>query len=161
MTTTNNEEELKYLNRIETPFGVIYIEKWGCSRNAKYADDRITIYDSRKDFLDYFPLDYFYENTAEQIDLFVNGRPDTEEAEQAAEEEYNKLCEMLAIGGETASIAEFMDWIGVVFYYAGPDKEQAAYELSNGHPEELLPDELETNEYVNHIGDNYIVVADC
>lgn len=132
------------MKELNTPFGTLYIDSW--NPRERPAENRITIYDSRKDFLDYFVLEYFYDGIDD---------------DSYAENEYNKLCEMLEKGGETRSVKQFMDWLGVNFSYAGKSKLQAAKALSNGHPEELLPNELETNEYVNHIGDNYIVVADC
>lgn len=136
----------KEWRELNTLFGKLYIEpwEWHLDNNRPYdRDDRITIYDSRGDWFDYFGIDYF------------------EEGDDTPEKEYEKLCEMLEKGAEKETIQDFMDWLGIAFYYAGSDKEKAAFELSNGHPYELLPDELETNEYVNHIGDNYIVVADC
>ncbi|MDE6410614.1 MAG: hypothetical protein K2K81_10300 [Muribaculaceae bacterium] len=140
---------------LNTPFGKLYIEPWAWHSNNLYPydrDDRITIYDSRGNWFDYFSLDYFYIDT--------DGLP-LELQDMQAKGEYERLCEMLTLGAEKETLQEFLDWIGILWCYAGPDKEQAAFELSDGHPEELLPDELETNEYVNHIGENYIVVAEC
>lgn len=130
------------MKELTTPFGKLYIDEWNSNPDARYAEDRITIYDSRKDFLDYFSIDYF------------------EEGDDSPEEEYRKLCEMLRKGAEKRTVKQFMDWLGVNFCYAGKSKRQAAIALSDDHPEELLPDELETNEYVNHIGENYIVSAE-
>lgn len=144
---------------LNTPFGKLYIEPWNWHLNNifPYDDsDRITIYDSRGDWFDYFPLDYFYEAWDEE-------ELDEEEylsEEEFAEEEYERLCDMLTQGAEQTTIEGFLNWLGVNFLYAGADKVQAGLALSDGHPEELTPDEIETNEYVNHIGDNYIVVTD-
>lgn len=141
------------MKELTTPFGKLYIDEWNSNPDARYAEDRITIYDSRKDFLDYFSIDYFYDGVDESED---GGG----EEEILAENEYDALCEMLEQGADKKTIKEFMDWLGISFYYAGNDKNRAAIALSDGHPEELLPDELETNEYVNHIGENYIVSAE-
>lgn len=138
------------LREIKTPFGIIYIDNWGDDVDRE-CKDRITLYDSRKDWLDYFSLDYFY-------DVYDEDEMGTEE-EQALEA-YERLVDMLRAGGEQQTIEGFMDWLGINFYYAGTDKVEAAKALSEDHLEDLLPDEIETNEYVNHIGDYYIVVAD-
>lgn len=140
------------MKELTTPFGTLYIDEWNSNPDERYAEDRITIYDSRKDFLDYFSIDYFYDGWDEETD---GGNE-----EIYAQQQYNELCEMLRHGGCENTIEEFIDWLGVNFCYAGKDKKQAAIALSDGHPEELLPDELETNEYVNHIGEYYIVSAD-
>lgn len=141
------------MKELTTPFGKLYIDEWNSNPDARYAEDRITIYDSRKDFLDYFGIDYFYDGVDDSE--YGGG-----EEEILAENEYDALCEMLEQGADKKTIEEFMDWLGISFCYAGNDKNQAAIALSDGHPEELLPDELETNEYVNHIGENYIVSAE-
>lgn len=127
-----NKEQNNSLRELNTPFGKFYIEPWEWHKDNKYPytrSDRITIYDSRKDWLDYFSVDYF------------------EEGNNTLEEEYE-------------AFKQFLDWLGIDYDYAGKSKKQAAMALSDGHPNELLPDELETNEYINHIGDNYIVVSD-
>lgn len=146
----NLEKQYDPLREVKTPFGIIYIDKWGDDVDRE-CKDRITLYDSRKDWLDYFTLEYFYDTYDE-----------TEEGdrEEQALQQYKNLVEMLELGAEKKTCEEFMDWLGLMFYYVGTDKVKAANALSNGHPEELLPDEVETNEYVNHIGDYYIVVAD-
>lgn len=128
------------MKELTTPFGTLYIDEWSSNPDERYTEDRITIYDSRKDFLDYFGIDYF------------------EEGNNSPEEEYKELCSMLECGADKETVRDFVDWLGVYFYYAGDDKHEAEMALSDGHPEELLPDEIETNEYVNHIGNNYIVV---
>lgn len=139
---------LDSLRKIETPFGIIYIEQWG--ENAERADrDRITLYDSRKEWLDYFTVEYFYD-TYDATENITK--------EEHALWGYNSLIEALERGGEQRTMEEFMDWLGINFFYVGTDKAEAENALSDGHPEELLPDEIETNEYVNHIGDYYIVV---
>lgn len=128
------------MKELQTPFGTLYIDDWNPRKRPE--EDRITIYDTRKQFLDYFTTDYFEEGIDE---------------DSTPKKEYEKLCEMLEKGAEKKTCEEFMDWLGVNFRYVGTDKVRVAHELSEGHPEELLPDELETNEYVNHIGDYYIV----
>lgn len=141
----NVQEQNNELRELNTPFGKLYIEPWEWHLNNKFSydsPDHITIYDSHKDYLDRYPLDYF----------------DVEE--RSAEEEYEEFCHMLELGAEKETIYDFMDWLGVMMIYAGDNKEEAADALSDGCPDELLPNELETNEYVNHVGDNYIVVSD-
>lgn len=149
LETFDSEARLKdSLREIKTPFGIIYIEQWG--ENVEREDPhRITLYDSRKEWLDYFTLDYFY-------DTYEADREESKE--EQAESEYRSLVEMLECGAEKKTCEEFIDWLGINFFYAGTDKVEAENALSDGHPEELLPDEIETNEYVNHIGDYYIVV---
>lgn len=138
------------MKELNTPFGKLYIDSW--NPRERPEEDRIVIYDSRKDFLDYFTLDYFYDGWDEEVD---GGNE-----ELYAQLQYEELCEMLLHGAEEETIYDFMNWLGVSFYYAGTDKKEAVIQLFDGYSEELLA-ELETNEYVNHIGDNYIVVAEC
>lgn len=140
------------MKELTTPFGKLYIDEWNSNPDARYAEDRITIYDSRKDFLDYFSIDYFYDD--------YDPSETTKTQDEWAEQNYTSLCDMLTQGAQEKTIEDFMDWLGVNFYYAGTDKKLAAMALSEGHPLILLPDELETNEYINHIGDNYIVSAE-
>lgn len=151
----NQNKICKDWRELNTPFGKLYIEPWEWHKDNAYPydrDDRITIYDSRGDWFDYFGLNYFYIDT--------DGLP-LELQDIQAKGEYERLCEMLELGAEKETVQEFLDWIGILWIYAGTDKDEATKALSDGHPEELLPDELETNEYVNHIGDNYIVVSEC
>lgn len=134
------------MKELNTPFGKLYIDSW--NPRERPEEDRIVIYDSRKDFLDYFSFDYFYDGVDEDSYFY-------------AEQEYNELCKMLEKGGEQETIYGFIDWLGVSFYYAGTNREEALDALSQGCAEELSEEDLETNTYVNHIGDNYIVIAEC
>lgn len=137
------------MKKLNTPFGTMYIDSW--EERKRPERDRIVIYDSRKEFLDYFSLDYFYDGYG----------PEYDSGEEAyAEGTYDDLCKMLEMGAEEKTFHDFMDWLGVAFLYAGDNAEEAAKALSDGCPEDLEPDELETNEYVNHVGNNYLVVTE-
>lgn len=131
------------MKELTTPFGILYIDSW--NKDERPDEGRIVIYDSRKDFLDYFCLDYFYDGIDEDSN---------------AEQEYNKLCEMLECGAEEKTIHRFLDWLCVDYCWAGMDKVMALSSLAKGDLENFSLDELETNEWVNHIGDYYIIVAE-
>ncbi|MDE7089639.1 MAG: hypothetical protein K2O54_05925, partial [Prevotella sp.] len=150
----NENNICKDWKELNTPYGKMYIEPWEWHKDNKYPYDdayRITIYDSRGDWFDYFPLDYFYE---------ANG-PETTEEE--AKEAYDGLVEMIELGAEMDSIEEFMGWFCICAWYIGKDKDKALNELKRNFRDADLEDwsyeDLEANEYVNHIGDYYIVIA--
>lgn len=114
--------------------GNFFIENF----DEREEEDRVKIYDSDKNYLDYLPLD--------QID--VNDTP--------IEEQYNNYIEMLE---NFKTIEEMMDWLVCDCEFIGKKSEAIKYVLTEWN----LPDE-ETdplnNEWVNRIGDTYIIVSE-
>ena len=114
--------------------GNFFIENF----DEREEQDRIKIYDSDKNYLDYLPLD--------QID--VNDTP--------IEEQYNNYIEVLE---SFKTIEEMLDWLVCDCEFIGKKSEAIKYVLTEWN----LPDE-ETypldNEWVNRIGDTYIIVSE-
>ena len=116
--------------------GNFFIENF----DKREEQDRIKIYDSDKNYLDYLPLD--------QID--VNDTP--------IEEQYNNYVEMLE---SFKTIEEMMDWLVCDCEFIGNKDRTIEYlhkELNWDLPSENY-NPLD-NEWVNRIGDTYIVVSE-
>ena len=116
--------------------GKFYIENF----DEREEQDRVKIYDSDENYLDYLPLD--------QID--VDDTP--------IEEQYNNYIEMLEI---FKTIEEMMDWLVCDCEFIGNKDRTIEYlhkELNWDLPSENY-NPLD-NEWVNRIGDTYIVVSD-
>ena len=116
--------------------GKFYIENF----DEREEQDRVKIYDSDENYLDYLPLD--------QID--VNDTP--------IEEQYDNYVEMLE---SFKTIEEMMDWLVCDCEFIGNKDRTIEYlrkELNWDLPSENY-NPLD-NEWVNRIGDTYIVVSD-
>ena len=116
--------------------GKFYIENF----DEREEKDRVKIYDSDENYLDYLPLD--------QID--VDDTP--------IEEQYNNYVEMLE---QCKTIEEMMDWLVCDCEFIGNKDRTIEYlheELNWDLPSENY-NPLD-NEWVNRIGDTYIVVSD-
>ena len=100
--------------------------------------DRVKIYDSDENYLDYLPLD--------QID--VNDTP--------IEEQYNNYIEMLE---SFKTIEEMMDWLVCDCEFIGKKSEAIKYVLTEWNLPDEETDPLD-NEWVNRIGDTYIIVSE-
>ena len=116
--------------------GKFYIENF----DEREEEDRVKIYDSDENYLDYLPLD--------QID--VDDTP--------IEEQYNNYIEMLE---SFKTIEEMMDWLVCDCEFIGNKDRTIEYlheELNWDLPSKNY-NPLD-NEWVNRIGDTYIVVSD-
>ena len=116
--------------------GDFYIEEL----ENREEQDRVKLYDSDKNYLDYLPLD--------QID--VDDTP--------IEEQYNNYIEMLE---SFKTIEEMMDWLVCDCEFIGNKDRTIEYlhkELNWDLPSENY-NPLD-NEWVNRIGDTYIVVSE-
>ncbi len=116
--------------------GKFYIENF----DEREEQDRIKIYDSDENYLDYLPLD--------QID--VDDTP--------IEEQYNNYVEMLE---SFKTIEELMDWLVCDCEFIG-DKDQTIKYLHEELNWDLPSKDYNPldNEWVNRIGDTYIVVSE-
>ena len=114
--------------------GNFFIENF----DEREEQDRIKIYDSDKNYLDYLPLD--------QID--VNDTP--------IEEQYNNYIEMLE---SFKTIEEMMDWLVCDCEFIGKKSEAIKYVLTEWNLPDEETDPLD-NEWVNRIGDTYIIVSE-
>lgn len=116
--------------------GKFYIENF----DEREEEDRVKIYDSDKNYLDYLPL--------EQID--VDDAP--------IGEQYNNYVEMLE---QFKTIEEMMDWLVCDCEFIGNKDRTIEYlhkELNWDLPSKDY-NPLD-NEWVNRIGDTYIVVSE-
>lgn len=114
--------------------GNFFIENF----DEREEQDRIKIYDSDKNYLDYLPLD--------QIDI-----DDT-----PIEEQYNNYIEMLE---SFKTIKEMMDWLVCDCEFIGKKSEAIKYVLTEWNLPDEETDPLD-NEWVNRIGDTYIIVSE-
>ena len=114
--------------------GNFFIENF----DEREEKDRVKIYDSDENYLDYLPLD--------QID--VDDTP--------IEEQYNNYIEMLE---SFKTIEEMMDWLVCDCEFIGKKSEAIKYVLTEWNLPDEETDPLD-NEWVNRIGDTYIVVSE-
>lgn len=114
--------------------GKFYIENF----DEREEKDRVKIYDSDENYLDYLPLD--------QID--VDDTP--------IEEQYNNYVEMLE---SFKTIEEMLDWLVCDCEFIGKKSEAIKYVLTEWNLPDEETDPLD-NEWVNRIGDTYIIVSE-
>ena len=114
--------------------GNFFIENF----DEREEKDRVKIYDSDENYLDYLPLD--------QID--VDDTP--------IEEQYNNYVEMLE---SFKTIEEMMDWLVCDCEFIGKKSEAIKYVLTEWNLPDEETDPLD-NEWVNRIGDTYIIVSE-
>ena len=116
--------------------GNFFIENF----DEREEEDRVKIYDSDENYLDYLPLD--------QID--VNDTP--------IEEQYNNYIEMLE---SFKTVEEMLDWLVCDCEFIG-NKDQTIEYLHEELNWDLPSKDYNPldNEWVNRIGDIYIVVSE-
>ena len=114
--------------------GNFFIENF----DEREEQDRVKIYDSDENYLDYLPLD--------QID--VDDTP--------IEEQYNNYIEMLE---SFKTIEEMMNWLVCDCEFIGKKSEAIKYVLTEWNLPDEETDPLD-NEWVNRIGDTYIIVSE-
>ena len=114
--------------------GNFFIENF----DEREEKDRVKIYDSDENYLDYLPLD--------QIDV-----DDT-----SIEEQYNNYIEMLE---SFKTIEEILDWLVCDCEFIGKKSEAIKYVLTEWNLPDEETDPLD-NEWVNRIGDTYIIVSE-
>ena len=110
--------------------GKFYIENF----DEREEKDRVKIYDSDENYLDYLPL---------------------EEDDTPIEEQYDGYVEMLE---SFKTVPDLMDWLVCDCDFIGNESEAIKYILT-----EIMPDnefDLLDNEWVNRIGDVYIIIAE-
>lgn len=111
--------------------GKFYIENF----DEREEKDRVKIYDSDENYLDYLPL---------------------EEDDTPIEEQYNNYIEMLE---SFKTIEEMMDWLVCDCEFIGKKSEAIKYVLTEWNLPDEETDPLD-NEWVNRIGDTYIIVSE-
>lgn len=113
--------------------GNFFIENF----DEREEEDRVKIYDSDENYLDYLPL---------------------EEYDTPIEEQYNNYVEMLE---SFKTIEELMDWLVCDYEFIG-DKEEMINYLHDELNWELPSEDYDPlkNEWINRIGDVYILISE-
>lgn len=135
---TDRDEDLR---EVKTPVGTIYIENFFFRED----DDRIKIYDSEKRYLDYISLETI-EREAEKNNCSC----------VTIVEEYIKDME------KKSTIAELLDYIPYSWDEYSVDWEKIADNLVERTEHQINSvGELLENEWVNKIGEYYILCTEC
>ena len=111
--------------------GNFFIENF----DEREEEDRVKIYDSDENYLDYLPI---------------------EEDNTPIEEQYNNYVEMLE---SFKTIEEMMDWLVCDCEFIGKKSEAIKYVLTEWNLPDEETDPLD-NEWINRIGDTYIIVSE-
>lgn len=111
--------------------GKFYIENF----DEREEKDRVKIYDSDENYLDYLPI---------------------EEDDTPIEEQYNNYVEMLE---NFKTVEELMDWLVCDCEFIGNKSEAIKYVLTEWNLPDDECDPLDS-EWVNRIGDTYIIIAE-
>lgn len=127
---------MQELQTIKTKYGTIYIEKIGFQEEK----ERIKIYDSQQGYMDYFSLETI-EDTAEINDI--------------SPEEY--ISDIIHKIKYLNNVEELLDYLCIAWECMSDNWKDIANYLSPESPEKTEKDLLK-NEWVNVIGDYYILV---
>lgn len=135
------------MKTIETKFGVLYIEE----ENDEREKDRIKIYDSEMRYFDYYNLEYLEE-----------GKTIAEFVEETAKwiEECKSLDDLLdGLGIDSHSVSE--DWTDLLEdMYNGAAKLIDGKWIDSTDGSEITEQTVMRNEWVNKVGNAYILVCD-
>lgn len=122
------------MKQIDLKFaGKIYMELYG----EQEEKDRIKIYDSDKEYLDYFSV----ENLQEMANM----------NQKSVQDILDEYAEKLS---EKENVIDLLDWLGVEWEGIWPNKFRAMETL------EMNIQEFSQNEWMNHIGNYYIKIAE-
>lgn len=123
------------MKEIELKFdGKIYIESFG----EQEEEDRIKVFDSDKEYLDYFSV----ESLAEMAEIYDGMRIQDMLDVYAAKME------------EKEGVVELLDFLCINWYGIYPNK--AALIKATG----MDIHEVDNNEWINHIGEYYILIEE-
>ena len=129
------------LQAIKTKFGTVYIEELNSEREE---EDRIKVFDSEKKYMDYFSI--------ETINNWSKANNTT------LEEEYQSIIKYIE---ESDTIERLVTIISHLYDLITVDWFEAADYLGIDHPSKhVVLEELYNNEFVNKIGNYYIVVCE-
>lgn len=135
------------MKKIETKFGILYLEE----ENDDREKDRIKIYDSEMRYFDYYNLEYLDED--QTITEFIE-----ETAKWLAERK--SLDDMLeGLGIDSYSTSE--DWTDLLEdMYNGAAKLVDGKWIDSTDGSEITESKVMENEWVNKVGNTYILVCD-
>lgn len=139
------------MKEVKTIFGaIIHVEELSHDRHHADREDetKIKFFDSKERYLDYFEVETIEENATfegitpeEWLDKYVNTLESCETVEE--------LCEAM----------------GLEWYFMSTNwKAVVSYMLENGYldeGEQISREKLLENEWVNIIGETYVVIAEC
>ena len=111
--------------------GNFFIENF----DEREEQDRVKIYDSDENYLDYLPL---------------------KEDDTPIEEQYNNYIEMLE---NFKTVEELLNWLVCDYEFIGNKSEAIKYVLTEWNLPDDECDPLD-DEWVNRIGDTYIIIAE-
>lgn len=111
--------------------GNFFIENF----DEREEQDRIKIYDSNENYIDYLPL---------------------KEDDTPIEEQYNNYIEMLE---NFKTVEELLNWLVCDYEFIGNKSEAIKYVLTEWNLPDDECDPLD-NEWVNRIGDIYIIITE-
>ena len=135
------------MKQINTKFGTIYIEEWEFDRHKPWQreeEDRVKIFDSNENYIDYLSAELVEENA--------------EYEHITPQELLDKHASKLA---NAKTIEDLLDMLDVDYEFVGTKDETIAY-LHNELNWDLPSKDYNPldNEWVNKIGDYYIVVSE-
>ena len=134
------------MKQINTKFGTIYIEEWEFDRHKPWQreKDRVKIFDSNENYLAHLSAELVEENA--------------EYEHITPQELLDKHASELA---NAKTIEDLLDMLDVDYEFVGTKDETIAY-LHNELNWDLPSEDYNPldNEWVNKIGDYYIVVSD-
>lgn len=138
---TKGNDRDEDLREIKTPVGTIYIENFF----FREEEDRVKLYDSDKRYLDYFTTESIFETAKVKKCSHI-----------VLIEEYIKNME------KKSTIEELLDYISLSWDEYSVDWEVVADSLVEITEHQINSvGELLENEWVNKIGDYYILITEC
>lgn len=132
------------MKQINTKFGTLYIEEWEFDHHKPWQreeKDKVKIFDSNERYLDYFSADSIEENAE-----YDNITP---------QELLDKYASDFA---NIETIEEFLDELGIEYDLITKDRVEVVNYLLDFNVDDDR--DIEENEWVNKIGDYYIVVSE-
>ena len=122
------------MKRLDTKYGTIYIEEL----DKREEDDRVKIYDSNVHYLDYVPL----------WDEYLIDCP--------KEDQYQDFIDKLK---SFDTVERLLEWLVCKYEIISTADEMVAYIVKEwGISNDEANAELESNEYINKVGDKYILL---
>ena len=127
---------------IETSYGTLYIEDLN---NQRKEEDRVKLYDSEQKYLDYFDVDFL-----QHCARIVGRNPN-----DILDEAINKIK-------ECNSAKELCDYLFIKWFLITKSIEEVASNLNAicGVNDYCSEADILSNEWVNKIGDNFIIIEE-
>ena len=138
------------MTQLKTPYGTIYVENWGeydrHQPGQREEEDIIKIFDSDEKILDYWTIEAIEEIGA---DLGITG-----------EQYYNRWLINIQNGFDTKSIERFLYDLGIEIELVTQNIVDIQLFLEQETKEHITIKEVKNNEYVNRIGNYYILIQE-